>query len=265
MNASVFLWIGLSMSVVMTLGWLWQWRTRNAGLVDVLWSLGVGGSAVALALVGDGAVLPRVLLGVLGGVWGLRLALHLGHRVFTEAEDGRYAYLRAHWNGSQVRFFLFFQLQALLVPLFALPFAAVARAPGGGPGGWLVAGVAIWLLALAGEGIADRQLARFRADASNRGRTCRDGLWRYSRHPNYFFEWLHWFAYAALAAGSPWWWMAAAGPVVMYVFLRWISGIPFTEAQALRTRGDDYADYQRTTPMLIPRLPRRTAPRRAAA
>lgn len=264
MTATVFLQIWLAAAIVMSLGWLWQQRTRNAGWVDVLWSVGVGGSAVALAVLGDGAAVPRWTVGVLGGAWGLRLALHLAHRVRHEPEDGRYAHLRKHWNGSGAKFFLFFQLQALLVPLFAMPFAAVARVPREGVSAWMVAGVAIWLFAVAGEAVADAQLARFRADPGNRGRTCRTGLWGLSRHPNYFFEWLHWFAYVALAVGSPWVGLAWAGPVVMYAFLRWLSGIPFTEAQSLRTRGDDYADYQRTTPMLIPRIFRPSAPRRAA-
>ena len=99
----------------------------------------------------------------------------------------------------------------------------------------------VWLVSVGGESLADAQLARFRANPANRGKTCRSGLWRYSRHPNYFFEWLHWFAYVLLAAGSPLHWLAWSGPVVMYVFLRWISGIPWTEQQALRSRGEDYA------------------------
>ncbi|MGH8164637.1 MAG: DUF1295 domain-containing protein, partial [Rhodanobacteraceae bacterium] len=111
-------------------------------------------------------------------------------------------------------------------------------------------------LSVFGETIADRQLARFRANPANDGKTCREGLWRYSRHPNYFFEWLHWFAYVALAIGSPLWWLALAGPVVMFVFLRFISGIPYTEAQALRTRGDDYRAYQHDTSMLFPWFPK---------
>ena len=264
MSGWVFVQVWLAAAVVMTLGWAWQQYTRNAGIVDVLWSLCVGASAVAMAILGDGSMPARVAVALLGGTWGARLALHLAHRVFTEAEDGRYAYLRRHWNGSGAKFFLFFQLQAALVPLFAMPFAAAARSPQAALLPWASIAAAIWIGAVVGEGIADRQLARFRADPANRGRTCRAGLWKYSRHPNYFFEWLHWFAYVALAAGSPWWWMAAAGPIVMYVFLRWISGVPYTEAQALRSRGEDYADYQRSTPMLIPWFPRRTAPRRAA-
>ena len=112
------------------------------------------------------------------------------------------------------------------------------------------------VLAVCGETVADRQLTRFRANPAHRGLTCRAGLWRYSRHPNYFFEWLHWFAYPALAAGSPRWLLAWLGPLVMFVFLRFLSGVPWAEAQALRTRGEDYRDYQHRTPMFFPWFPR---------
>jgi steroid 5-alpha reductase family enzyme len=120
----------------------------------------------------------------------------------------------------------------------------------------MLLGVVVWLVSVAGEWVADHQLARFRGEPSNQGRTCRQGLWHYSRHPNYFFEWLHWFAYVGLAVGSPLFCLSLPGPVVMYGFLRWISGIPFTEAQALRTRGEDYRRYQAETPLLFPRLPK---------
>lgn len=242
--------------VMMTFGWLWQRPRANAGIVDVLWASGVGGSAVLFAVLGDGAASARVLMAVLGGLWGARLAIYLWSRVRGEPEDGRYRHLREHWQGNQFYFYLFFQFQALLIVLFALPFLAVARNPQAAMP-WMLAAVAVWLASVIGEAIADRQLARFRHDPANRGRTCRAGLWRYSRHPNYFFEWLHWFAYVLLALGSPLAWLAWSGPVVMYVFLRWISGIPYTESHALRSRGDDYRDYQRSTPMLFPWFPKR--------
>ncbi|HEX8779224.1 MAG TPA: DUF1295 domain-containing protein [Rhodanobacter sp.] len=243
--------------LMMALGWRWQRRHANTGIVDVLWAAGLGGSAVLLALLGPGALAPRLALGLLGGLWGLRLARHLWQRVAHEPEDGRYRALREHWQGDQRKLFAFFQFQALLIPLFALPFVAVAtNAVTSLP--WLVAGVAIWVGGVLGEAVADAQLARFRADPRQRGRTCRDGLWRYSRHPNYFFEWLHWFAYVALAVGSPLAWLAWSGPLLMFFFLRFISGIPFTEAQALRTRGEDYRAYQRSTPMLFPWFPKRS-------
>jgi steroid 5-alpha reductase family enzyme len=257
-------WIQLSClwalaALMMSLGWLWQRSRANAGIVDVLWAGGTGASAVFFAMAGDGNASPRVILAMLGGLWGVRLAAHLWVRVRGEPEDGRYRNLRTHWNGSQFKFFLFFQFQALLILLFSLPFLAVARNPRGFDT-WMLIGILIWSVSVIGEAIADRQLARFRADRTNHERTCRDGLWRYSRHPNYFFEWLHWFAYVCFALGSPLAWLAWAGPVVMYVFLRLISGIPYTETQALRSRGDDYRAYQRSTSMLIPWFPKRIEP-----
>lgn len=245
----------LLVAALMVAGWRWQQRRRNAGIVDVLWSAGLACSAVLLAALGRGAAAPRLGLAVLGGLWGMRLAWHLWRRVRGEGEDGRYRELRARWGDRPLRWFAFFQAQAALVALFALPFLAVAGNRQTHPL-WLTAGALVWLLGVGGEALADAQLARFRADPAHRGTTCRAGLWRYSRHPNYFFEWLHWFAYVALAQGAPRAWLAWLGPVLMFVFLRWLSGIPWTEAQALRTRGEDYRNYQRSTPMFFPWFPR---------
>ncbi|WMJ69316.1 DUF1295 domain-containing protein [Stenotrophomonas sp. 24(2023)] len=258
MNA--LLWVLLYALLVMVWGWAWQRRQRNIGIVDVLWAKGVAAAALLLAWLGDGALLPRLALAVLGGLWGSRLALHLWHRVRHEPEDGRYRYLRDHWQGHQGKIFAFFMAQALLVLLFALPFTAVAANPRADGGAWVALAVLVWLSSVGGEALADRQLARFRATPANAGRTCREGFWRYSRHPNYFFEWLHWFTYVLLAVGSPLWWLAWAGPVVMYVFLRYLSGVPFTEKQALRSRGEDYRAYQRDTPMFFPWFPRPPSP-----
>jgi steroid 5-alpha reductase family enzyme len=246
-------------AMAMTCAWQWQRRHGNAGIVDVLWAACLGCSAMFVAATGSGAAATRGLLALLGGIWGARLATHLWRRVRAEAEDGRYRALRLHWKGGQWKFFVFFQGQAILVVLFSLPFVAVAQNPAS-PVPWLAAGAGIWLVGWIGETTADAQLAQFRRDPRNEGRSCRDGLWRYSRHPNYFFEWVQWFAYPCLAVGSPTAWLAWSGPVVMYVFLRWISGVPFTEAQALRTRGEDYRDYQRSTSMLIPWFPKRSEP-----
>lgn len=258
MNAwLILLLVWVLAALMMVLGWRWQRRHSNIGIVDALWAAGLGGAAVLLALLGPGAAGPRLMLGVLGGLWGLRLARHLWRRMRHEPEDGRYRALREHWQGDQRRLFAFFQFQAVLIPLFALPFMAVATNAATAPP-WLVAGTGIWIAGVLGEAVADVQLARFRADPRQRGRTCRRGLWCYSRHPNYFFEWLHWFAYVALAIGSPLVWLAWSGPVLMFLFLRFISGIPFTEAQALRTRGEDYRAYQRSTPMLFPWFPKRS-------
>ena len=194
MNTWPLLWVLLAASVMMALGWLWQRRTDNAGIVDVLWSAGMAMAAVYYSLALPGAALPRLLVGVMGGVWGARLALHLARRVFSEQEDGRYRNLRARWSGNQRSFFLFFQAQAVFVVFFSVPFWIAAHNPVAHWTPWKVGAVLVWVVAVWGEGIADRQLAAHRSDPLNNGRTCRSGLWRYSRHPNYFFEFLHWFA-----------------------------------------------------------------------
>ncbi|WP_146907353.1 DUF1295 domain-containing protein [Arenimonas daejeonensis] len=258
MDLLVFIWLGAAL--MMTLGWWWQLRHANIGIVDVLWTAGVGLSAIVIAAQGQGGPVTRTLLAVLGAAWAARLAWHIWRRVRSEPEDGRYAHLRRHWGGQQGLIFGFFQFQALLVVLFALPFTAVAANPDRGQWGWWTAAVLMWIASVVGEAVADRQLARFRADPRNRGKTCREGFWRYSRHPNYFFEWLHWFTYVLLAVGAPNPWLAFAGPVVMYVFVRWISGVPFTEQQALRTRGEDYRRYQQSTPILFPWFPSQPSP-----
>ena len=245
-------------ALLMLLAWAVQLRTRDAGVVDFTWAAGLGLLALGYALSADGDALRRTLVAVLAGGWSFRLAAHiLFDRVIGQPEDGRYQRLRAHWREhTQLKFFGFFQAQALLTAVFAAPFLVVALTPDRSPPPAILAAVAIWLLAVGGETLADRQLAAWRADPANRGRTCRAGLWRYSRHPNYFFEWLHWFAYVVLATGSPlfaWSWI---GPVVMLVSLNWLTGIPFVEAQSLRSRGDDYRDYQRTTSRFIPWMPK---------
>lgn len=250
---SQWLIIAAVMVIAMTAAWSWQRRHANAGIVDVVWAAGLGASALLIAATGQGDWAPRASLAAMAGVWSLRLAWHLWRRV-RHGEDGRYRALREYWAGHQGKFFGLFMFQAGLVMLFSLPFLAVGASPARGLP--VALGLAIWLAALAGEVIADRQLDRFRDDPAHLGRTCRDGLWRYSRHPNYFFEWCHWFGYVALAWGSPLTWLAWLGPALMYVFLRWISGIPFTEQQALRTRGDDYREYQRRTSAFFPWFPK---------
>jgi steroid 5-alpha reductase family enzyme len=113
-------------------------------------------------------------------------------------------------------------------------------------------GIGFWLVAVIGESIVDAQLAAFRREPANRGHVCERGLWNYSRHPNYFFEWLVWVAWAIYAAASPFGWLALICPLVMLFFLFRVTGIPATEAQALRSRGQEYARYQRTTSAFVP-------------
>lgn len=246
-------WLGSA--ILMGACWWIQRRTRVVAIVDLAWAVVTPAVAIGLMAVAAAPLLPRaLLLALLIGIWGLRLAWHLRGRLRDKREDGRYRAMKQAL-GARVRqpaLFAFFQVQALWAVLFALPVAAASLAPRATLD-WLDGlGAAVWLTALAGESLADRQLARFRAARANHDRVCRAGLWAWSRHPNYFFEWLHWLAYVLIGYASPVWWLTLAGLALMYVFLNHVTGIPFTERQALRSRGEAYRQYQATTSRFFP-------------
>lgn len=244
---------------MMTVLYLIQRRTRDAGTMDVGWAAGVGLLAIFFAVVSSGELWRRILIATLACIWSLRLAGYLFiDRVWkARAEDGRYHRLRNYWGSkAQLGFFFFFQMQAVWSLLFALPLWVAYTQPRPGWGGWDILGVVVWLVAIVGESLADRQLAQWRRDPVNRGKSCRRGLWRYSRHPNYFFEFIHWFAYALFAMGAPHGWVAWLGPVVMLLFLHRVTGIPHTERQAIASRGDDYLAYRNETSAFFPWKPK---------
>ena len=229
-------------------------RDRDAGWVDVDWSGGMGLVALFYAAGLDGWWPRKILLGLMVGIWSFRLASFIYRdRVRAEEEDGRYQALRKHWGDrANARFFWFFQAQAVLVTLFSLPVLVdMLQSPPIWTGGDLL-GLTVWLVAVAGEALADRQLSRFRSDPGNKGKVCRRGLWSVSRHPNYFFEWLHWWSYVAMGLFFPWGWVTLLGPGLMFLFLFKVTGIPYTERRALVTRGDAYRDYQATTSIFVP-------------
>lgn len=249
----------IACSVTFALLWLRQTRTNDATSVDAAWAVAIGALALAAAATGDGHAVQRVAAAGVAGVWSGRLSWHLiVHRVLGHAgEDGRYRAMRAHWGArAYAHFFWFYQVQAAAAFLFALPFWFLAGhdAPTLVPA--QLAGLVVIVAAQALEALSDRQLEAHRRDASQRGRACRRGLWRFSRHPNYFFEWLTWCGIALLAAPAAGWW-AALQPVAMFVLVRFVSGVPYTELQALKSRGDDYRRYQQETNAFVPWFPRR--------
>ena len=241
-----------------TFAWLLQLRTRNAGLVDPIWAFTLGGLALVYGALGPAPATTRAALAAMGGLWGVRLGAHLWARNAGKPEDWRYAQFRARWGAHADRnLFWFFQFQNVFtLALSASAFLPAAFRAGDPPPAAFAAAAAIWLVAVAGEGLADRQMERFRADPANKGAVCRAGLWQWSRHPNYFFECLHWLAYLPLSLGAPWGWAALAAPVVMALLLLKLSGVPLMEQEMAR-RKPGYADYMRTTSMLIPWPPRR--------
>jgi len=237
----------------MLAGWARQRVTRNAGIVDVLWAAGLGGMALLYAASASGWLPRRILVLVLAGSWALRLSVHLAARVRSEPEDGRYADLRARLGPRFDTWSLwFFMAQALLAGLLSLAFLVPCAAAAEGFGPQDLTAAAIWIVALSGETLADRQLRAWRSSPECAGKTCRVGLWRYSRHPNYFFEWLHWLVYPMLSIGLPLGWALWLAPALMLFLVLKVTGIPPTEKQSLRSRGDDYRSYQETTNAFFP-------------
>ena len=245
-------------SLAMLLVWFTHLRTGNAGIVDAAWAISIGSMAIGAAAVGEGWPQRRIAIALVMAIWGGRLGLHiLRDRVIGKPEDGRYRALRREWGPSApARMLRFFQIQALAAVFFAMP--AVLASANRAPGFTLLeqCALALWAAAFSGEVLADHQLEQFRSRPGNSGRTCRSGLWRYSRHPNYFFEWVMWVAYAAFALASPFGALALLCPVAMLYLLLRVTGVPLAEAQALRSRGSDYMRYQQTTNAFFPWRPR---------
>jgi steroid 5-alpha reductase family enzyme len=251
--------IGVGAAALMLVLWIVQVAIKDAGVVDVGWAFGLGCAAIYAGVSGEGDPTRRVLIAAIGGAWGLRLAWHLltDRVIGAKEEDGRYKDLRAKLGPRTNLFhFFFFQFQAALVVGLAIPFLFAASDTGPFPRITDIAGALLWFTGIIGESIADRQLKAFKELPDSRGKTCRVGLWQYSRHPNYFFEWLMWCSYALVASGADHGVWAALAPAFMLLLILKVTGIPPTEARALRTRGDDYREYQRTTSAFVPWFPK---------
>ncbi|WP_438480899.1 DUF1295 domain-containing protein [Oleiharenicola lentus] len=237
-------------------------KIDNYGFVDVAWSYAFAALAFFYALVGPGWPVRRALISSMAILWSLRLGTHLCRRVVSHhpEEDGRYAQLRKDWKGNFApKMFGFFQLQAASVVLLGLAFFIACLNPEPQLHLLEIAGAILWLLSVAGEATADAQLAAFKHNKANKGRVCDVGLWHFSRHPNYFFEWMTWVAYAIFAGASPWGWLGIIGPAVILFLLLRVTGIPLTEEQSVRSKGEAYRRYQKTTNAFIPWFPKKSS------
>ncbi|MES1195348.1 MAG: DUF1295 domain-containing protein [Steroidobacter sp.] len=245
--------------IVMTLLWIMGVRIHNFSYVDLGWSFNFALLALVDGMMGEGDVTRRWLICSMYALWSLRLAWHLAARIVGQPEEGRYVQLRAEWGTSgnlNFRFFAFFQFQALLNVLLSIPLLVAAANSAARMSMLEYMGILIWLIGLLGESIADQQLKSFKRDSNNKSKVCDTGLWGWSRHPNYFFEWTIWIGYATFALASPYGWLALPLPLLMLHFLLNVTGIKTTEEQALRSKGEAYARYQRTVSAFIP-LPRK--------
>ncbi len=245
-------------AVAMLLLWLLSLALRDASIVDIFWGLGFVLVAWATYFVADGATDRRILFVALVTLWGLRLATYLGWRNIGKPEDYRYRAMRKR-HGDRfwiVSAYTVFGLQGVLMWIVSLPVQAgqVPATPSGLT--WLdYAGVAFWIVGLLFETVGDLQLARFKADPANEGRVMDRGLWRYTRHPNYFGDFMVWWGLylVALATGDAWW--TIIGPVVMSVLLMRVSGVGMLE-RSLRKRKPQYEDYVRRTNAFFPGPPK---------
>nr|WP_316654714.1 DUF1295 domain-containing protein [uncultured Gellertiella sp.] len=260
MNTTVVLSLGLLLSMLMAVAWAVQRLTGASGWVDTIWSFAVGAGGIAAAILADGTLERRWTAGLLIGLWALRLGSHIGFRTHGGGEDPRYEKLIRDWGLSAAwRLFLFLQVQALAAFVLVLAVYPAASARGLFPGLLDVAGVALAILALAGEALSDHQLSAFRRTADARTTVMEKGLWAWSRHPNYFFEWLFWCAWFLLAQTESNWLgvLALLAPIQMYWLLVHVSGIPPLEEHMLKSRGDQFRALQRRVNAFFPG-PRRT-------
>ncbi|MEN8847527.1 MAG: DUF1295 domain-containing protein [Akkermansiaceae bacterium] len=251
----------LAISALFAAAWAWARRINNYSIVDALWAYGIALYGITFSLLGNGDLPKRLVAGSLAAFWGIRLGSHLAKRIKNHhpTEDSRYQKLREVWRGRESSaFFWFFQAQALSVLLLALPYFLVAR--DSNPWGILeTIGLLIALIGITGEALADQQLSAFIKRAKNPMALCKAGLWRYSRHPNYFFEMVIWIGIYLFACGSSYGWATFFAPAIITYLLLEVTGIPPSEASSIKKRGAAYLDYQKTTSSFIPLPPKKSS------
>ncbi len=257
----ICLYAGLLVTLAMLIAWIVQWRAGNAGWVDVFWTFSTGAALAAVALAAPGVMWRHWCLAALLLVWSVRLGGHVAWRVATGPEDTRYAQMRAAAPSRfQARMFWLIIGQGPVSGLLALSVYQAAAQPEAAITGGDVAGLGVLLAALAGEALADWQLRAWRADPAHRGGICEIGLWSLCRHPNYLCEALIWLAYPLIAVSlqRPASWLAFVAPVLMFLVLRYLTGVPPVEAAMAASRGEAYRLYQARTSAMLPRWPRRS-------
>jgi len=255
-----FLWATVIYSVIacctiMGLVWVWSNKIKNAGVVDIFWSYNFPVIAIILFIFAPGFETRKLLLCGMVVLAGLRLGTHLAIRVLKHLheEEPRYKQIRQEWGANaDNKMFWFFQMQAISNVLLAIPFFISAMNTSMIISPLEYAGVALWLISVFGEAIADQQLVNFKKNAENKGTVCDTGLWYYSRHPNYFFEWSMWVSYFVFALASPYGYLAIISPAIILFLLLKVTGIPTTEQQSLRSKGEAYKKYQANTSVFVP-------------
>jgi steroid 5-alpha reductase family enzyme len=255
--APFLIWGFVTVITVFTIAWPIQLKTKNGAIADVVWAITFPLLTLIYFLIAHHQSIRHILILTLTALWGLRLGGYLLLRSVGKPEDARYTTLRYEWGVKQNLLMLrFYYFQAIAAFVLSLPFAILIANPESEIGFLEFAGVALWLAGVLGESLADAQLQKFKDNPFNKNKICNTGLWHYSRHPNYFFEWLIWVAFFIMALGSPWGIVSVISPVTMFFLLTRVTGIGYTEQHMLKTRGKIFADYQQTTSAFVP-LPKR--------
>ena len=258
MTGEVLLASAGAIAVVMVVTWIVSLVLRDASIVDPIWPFGFVVVAWVTRAVADGLPARQWLLVAMVTVWGLRLSIYLAWRKHGEPEDYRYQAMRRHWGDrfAVVSLLTVFGLQGVLMWIVSLPVQLGQVRDTPDLGVLAFAGVALWIVGFVFESVGDAQLARFKADPASKGQVMDRGLWRYTRHPNYFGDACVWWGIALVAAETGIGAIGIVGAVVMTVLLVRVSGVPLLE-KSMAKRRPGYADYVARTSSFIPRPPRR--------
>jgi steroid 5-alpha reductase family enzyme len=261
MDVILLIVIAIWLCLAMAGAWGLQRATGLSGWIDTIWSFATGLGGIIAAIFAQGDVDRRIALVIVISAWALRLGSHIGARTRGGGEDPRYEKLTEEWGDSAGwRLFLFLQIQALAAFILVIAVYLAAANPADYPRAVDFIAMIVATVALAGEALSDWQLGRFRKTPAAKTAVCETGFWRYSRHPNYFFEWLFWCCWPLFAiSASIWSWLALLAPLLMYWLLVHVSGIPPLEEHMLRSRGEKFRALQRRVNMFFPG-PRKSEP-----
>lgn len=237
---------------IMTLVYIWALKIKNNGIVDIFWAFNFLVIAIITFYLANGFEPRKLIVFVLASLWSLRLGIYLLIRVggHLKEEEGRYKALRAEWTNA--KFFGFYMMQAVSNVFLSIPFFVTSLNTDPQLNILEYIGAPLWLLSIIGEGVSDWQLKHFKNNPANKGKVCQYGLWNYSRHPNYFFQLMIWVSVSIFSITSPYGWLSLLCPLSIGFLIFKVTGIPMTEEQAVRSKGEAYREYQRTTSAFVP-------------
>jgi steroid 5-alpha reductase family enzyme len=252
----IYLLLAASFVVVwMSCIWLVYLLCKNPAIVDLAWTLSIGGISTIYYYLGEPSFATRLIYALMI-IWTSRLTILIVYRLIKFKTDGRYEELDKKWAGSlPSKYFIFFMAQGAAAIVMTLPLLFIATFQ---KEHWMdVLGIFCMIIGLIGVISSDVSLQSFIAKKENRGEVCEKGLWKYSRHPNYFFEWVYWlglFFFAVTVSGG---WITILSPLTLLITLLFFTGIPAAEERSLITKKEKYIDYQRRVSSFIPWLPRK--------